>query len=344
MSLITQACLIPELASKANGPDAAAGTMLLGKDGLWHAFPTVVTGTTPTTTYQDEGAVAGPNISTVNFTGSGVTATASAGVLTVTIPGGGGGGGDAVSAVPIQDEGVIIQTAPTSINFVGTGVTATTSGTNVTVTIPGTGAAAGDPYATNAQAVAGTSTSTVINPATLYARESIPAQTGLGLVLAAIPAPTAAQSPWGTNTLGETLHYAPGLGWKIVADLLTITQNVTSGAPVAIPSGSVITAVTSYTAPRAGKVVVTSNTTTNGASYDSQSGGIRVAGTLVRFDNSSSSGPAFTPIGTGFYYSESNNASCAWTGTVAAGTVISNVAIMASGGTSYGDLTVTYIP
>jgi hypothetical protein len=109
------------------------------------------------------------------------------------------------------------------------------------------------PYATPAQTVAGTATALVVNPADLYARENIVAQTGLGLVLSAIPAPTASQSNWGANTLGETLHYAPGLGWKIVADNYGITG---SGVLAGQTANTAARNVAYLTTPRAGRVTV----------------------------------------------------------------------------------------
>lgn len=119
------------------------------------------------------------------------------------------------------------------------------------VTLP---TAAQDPYATPAQTIAGTATALIVNPADLYARENIPAQTGLGLNLAVIPAPTANQSPWGVNTLGETLHYAPGLGWRIVAGLHQIESAVSTNST---PTQGVWVAGATVVAPRAGKVVIT---------------------------------------------------------------------------------------
>ena len=77
---------------------------------------------------QDEGVnVSGVN--TLNFVGSGVTATTAGSVATVTIAGGGGG------SIASQDEGVPLG-ATTTFNFVGAGVTAAGSPTT-TVTIPG---------------------------------------------------------------------------------------------------------------------------------------------------------------------------------------------------------------
>lgn len=107
------------------------------------------------------------------------------------------------------------------------------------------------PFATPAETVSGTSTTTIVNPADLYARENITAQTGLGLVLSAIPAPTASQSNWGVNTLGETLHYAPGLGWKIVANLAGFTLPAYANVP-----GNAVTNTLNIVAPRAGRMSV----------------------------------------------------------------------------------------
>lgn len=108
-------------------------------------------------------------------------------------------------------------------------------------------------FATPAETIAGTSTTLAVNPADLYARENIAAQTGLGLVLSAIPAPTASQSNWGVNTLGETLHYMPGVGWKIVADHFKIDTTYTNPP---LPN-AVFTTLFSYTVPRAGRILAT---------------------------------------------------------------------------------------
>lgn len=95
------------------------------------------------------------------------------------------------------------------------------------------------PFATPAQTIAGTSTTTIVNPADLYARENIPAQTGLSNNVTAIPAPTASQSVWGVNLLGETLHYAPGLGWQIVKPLAVINIGSVQGVgPHFAPAGT----------------------------------------------------------------------------------------------------------
>jgi hypothetical protein len=86
--------------------------------------------TVPGNTIQDEGApIAGNPHPTLNFVGTGVTATdAGAGVATLTIPGN-----------IIEEEGAPLAGAPhPTLNFVGTGVTAVDAGAGVaTITIPG---------------------------------------------------------------------------------------------------------------------------------------------------------------------------------------------------------------
>jgi hypothetical protein len=105
-----------------------------------------------------------------------------------------------------------------------------------------------DPYATPAQTIAGTATALIVNPADLYARENIAAQTGLSNNTTAIPAPTASQSVWGQNLLGETLHYSPALGWQIVDKRFSYTESL---AVTPLPH-TLITAVHTYVAPRTG--------------------------------------------------------------------------------------------
>lgn len=113
-------------------------------------------------------------------------------------------------------------------------------------------AAAPITFATPAETITGTSTTLAVNPADLYTRENISAQTGLGLVLSAIPAPTASQSNWGVNTLGETLHYMPNIGWKIVSDKYhqTVATPITAAA-----SGTWLTGIP-VVAPRTGLVII----------------------------------------------------------------------------------------
>ena len=85
---------------------------------------------------QDEGVGIG-SFQTLNFTGSGVTATdAGSGVSNVTISSGG--------ILGIEDEGVSVETDTTLIDFVGSGVAAVSTGPNsVQVTISGSSLLAG---------------------------------------------------------------------------------------------------------------------------------------------------------------------------------------------------------
>jgi hypothetical protein len=115
-----------------------------------------------------------------------------------------------------------------------------------------------DPYATPAQTVAGTATALIVNPADLVARENIPAQTGLSNDVSAIPAPAANQSPWGVNLLGETLHYAPGLGWQIVDKKYGYSEQ----GPIADTSMLLIP----LTMPRAGFITVSAFASSTGGS------------------------------------------------------------------------------
>jgi hypothetical protein len=196
-------------------------------------------------------------------------------------------------------------------------------------------------FATPAQTIAGASTTLSVNPADLVARENIPAQTGLNNDVALIPAPTASQSPWGQNALGETLHYAPGLGWKIIDNQYHTSCSVPSSAPVATVS-NVIKTICTLAAPRAGLAVLTANVTTITTENQSQTGGISINGTLVRFDNAGAIGPQGPALAN--YSISSNNASVSWTGRVAATDILSSVALtLGTNGIAYGDFTLTYI-
>lgn len=74
-------------------------------------------------TVKDEGSTLVTTLSSLNFTGAGVTATASGNNVTVTVQG-----------LTVKDEGVSVSTSATSIDFVGSGITATAVGNAVTVT------------------------------------------------------------------------------------------------------------------------------------------------------------------------------------------------------------------
>jgi hypothetical protein len=127
------------------------------------------------------------------------------------------------------------------------------SGNTLSLTNGGSVTLPAVPFATPAQTVAGTSTTLAVNPADLYARESLAAQTGLPNDVTVIPAPTANQSPWGVNLLGETLNYVPGLGWRIVANMV---HEETYGGALSGAALHALATLKTYVAPRAGRLHV----------------------------------------------------------------------------------------
>jgi hypothetical protein len=98
-------------------------------------WATLVTGQAPVQ-YQDEGSNLGAvgTVSTVNFTGAGVTASRSTNTVTVDIPSSSG-----QVNIQMQDEGSNLGTSGTvdTIDFVGAGVTASRASNTLTVTIAG---------------------------------------------------------------------------------------------------------------------------------------------------------------------------------------------------------------
>ena len=84
-------------------------------------------------TVQDEGSALSTAATTLNFVGSGVTASGTGATKTITISGGGG------SSLAIKDEGSTLSTDATTLNFVGAGVTASGTGAEKTITISGGG-------------------------------------------------------------------------------------------------------------------------------------------------------------------------------------------------------------
>jgi hypothetical protein len=214
------------------------------------------------------------------------------------------------------------------------------------VTLP---AGATPVFATPAEAQAGTSTTLHINPADLVARENIPAQTGVSNDVTTIPAPTASQSPWAVNQLGEVLHYAPGVGWQVV--------NNRFGAQIVQPAGTIPTPVSAWAtavslmAPRAGRVVVTGHIVVDSSMFSAVAGGIAVNGVNKTASNSDSVGPIGTPStfagssGTATHNISSVNAAISWTGNVAAGDIIQlqGITVAATGQMRLGNLEYTYI-
>lgn len=89
-------------------------------------------------TVEDEGVEIDTDVTTMDFTGSGVTVTdTGTGSVEVNIPGGGGG------SIRVEDEGSTVVAAATGLNFAGSGVVVTDAGSNeALVTIAG---GSGDP-------------------------------------------------------------------------------------------------------------------------------------------------------------------------------------------------------
>jgi hypothetical protein len=209
------------------GPDAIPGTtVLLGNDGTFHLLPAE----------SQALSIAGNVISLTN--GGSVTLPTTAAPVpqvlsvagnTISLSGGGGS---------------VVSPDAQTLSLAGNVLTIS-NGNNVTLP------AVSVPFATPAQTIAGTSTTLAVNPADLYARENIPAQTGVSNDVTTIPAPTAGQSNWATNLLGETLHYEPGVGWQIVSKL----HGFTLGA-YAMVSANTINSALNIVAPRAGRMTV----------------------------------------------------------------------------------------
>ena len=84
-------------------------------------------------TIQEEGSSLSTVATTLNFVGSGVTATGTGATKTITVSGGGG------SAITVEDEGSALSTAATTLNFTGAGVTASGTGGTKTINVPTSG-------------------------------------------------------------------------------------------------------------------------------------------------------------------------------------------------------------
>jgi hypothetical protein len=218
------------------GPAAVAGTtQVLGKDGQFHALPAAPVATVPA----------------LSVSGNQLTI---AGGNTVTLPDNDTQdlsiSGNVISLTNGGSVTLPTTAAPAAQTLSISGQNLTISGGN-TVALP---AGASTVFATPAETVAGTSSTLAVNPADLVARENIPAQTGVSNNVTAIPAPTAGQSPWATNLLGEQLHYEPGVGWKVVADRFSKTLSL--AANFTPPAQATITDFPgmSFVMPRAGIV------------------------------------------------------------------------------------------
>ena len=114
-----------------NVGSASSGQILSwnGSDYAWVADQTGGGGSS--LTIQEEGSSLSTAATTLNFVGTGVTATGSGATKTITV--------SAASALTVQEEGSSLSTAATTLNFVGSGVTASGSGATKTITVSGGG-------------------------------------------------------------------------------------------------------------------------------------------------------------------------------------------------------------
>jgi hypothetical protein len=115
-------------ADNAGGTQAAVGSS-------WTVIQGNTTGAGSGVTVEDEGSSEGTGITTLNFTGAGVSVSVTGSEAEVAIAGGGSG-------VDVEDEGVAEASGATVLNFTGAGVTATdVGGGQVDIDIPGGGGA-----------------------------------------------------------------------------------------------------------------------------------------------------------------------------------------------------------
>ena len=127
--------ITPSMISPTGG--SANQVLAINAAGNAMEFQTV-SGGGSSLTVQEEGSSLSTAATTLNFVGSGVTATGSGATKTITVSAGGG------SALTVQEEGSSLSTAATTLNFVGSGVTATGSGATKTITVAASGAGTGD--------------------------------------------------------------------------------------------------------------------------------------------------------------------------------------------------------
>jgi hypothetical protein len=313
------------ITAQPTGAPAAAGDLVLGSDAQFHALPAAADGSETKVTAGTNITVTGTGTVASPYVVNAAAATPQTLALvgqTLSLSGGGG-------AVTIPDSDA------QTLSLAGNTLSLTSGGS---VTLP----AASVTFATPAQTIAGTSTTLAVNPADLYARENIAAQTGLGLVLSAIPAPTASQSNWGVNTLGETLHYMPGVGWKVIADQYG-TEVIQAGSVATV--ANVWTTAVSLTMPRAGRIVATGTIHVENNFIYACAGGLAVNGLVRKANNSAGVGVLGASSASSTYEIHSHNAQLAWTGNVVAGDVLAlqAITIVSAGTADSGTLDYTYL-
>jgi hypothetical protein len=265
------------------GPAAVAGTtQVLGKDGQYHTLPAAPVAAVPALSVSgNQLTIAGGNTVTLPDNDT-QDLSISGNVISLT-----NGGSVTLPTATAPDGSETKVTA-------GTNVTVTGAGTTASPYVVTAAAASGqDPYANTTETRDGTATDLIINPYDLYLREHMAAQSNLGLDIPNIPTPGPGDSMWGENTLGEVLHYAPGLGWQIVDH--RYGQTVDTPAGVTTPAG-VWGLGTPVTAPRAGRVLITSKAVGyNAANHFAMATGLFKNGSQITQSNMGSVGSTGTP-------------------------------------------------
>ena len=116
--------------------DGSSGQVLQTDGSGTLSFATVSSGTSGVTV-QEEGSSLSTAGTTLNFVGSGVTASGTGSTKTITVSGG---------EITVQDEGSALSTAASTLNFVGSGVVASGTGSTKTITISGSGSSQSAAY------------------------------------------------------------------------------------------------------------------------------------------------------------------------------------------------------
>jgi hypothetical protein len=130
--------------------DKKSGNLAAGYNGIYFADGTYqYTAAGSKITVQDEGSNIVPNATTINFVGSGVTASNVGGVATVTVSSG-------LSGIAVQEEGSNVVDSANTINFVGSSVTASNVSGVATITVSSSSGIAVQEEGSNVVATANT--------------------------------------------------------------------------------------------------------------------------------------------------------------------------------------------
>jgi hypothetical protein len=188
------AAITPLVLLDCNETEIASGTTIPTCTQMADAINFAIS--TKNIAVQEEGGTITAAATSLNFVGSGVTATNVGGAVTVTVA--------TPSSLTVKDEGVNITTAATSIDFVGVGVTSTNVAGAVTVTLQN------PPSLT----VMDESAIINVNPTAInFVGAGVTTTNVAGISTVTIPKPTALAHTW--NALGDgsgtiTLTFSDG--------------------------------------------------------------------------------------------------------------------------------------